>query len=144
MQYCHYSSSAIAWVMSPVQIRLRELRRARGLTQVQLAKLCGMPQSTISRIESGSTTGVDFDTLDRVATALRVHPSELIAFDQIPFDHGGRTYLITDRTGEAESLPQGASAMWSVQGENITFPGEPNESPGDIIKKAKHLMDSRR
>ncbi len=49
--------------MSPVQIRIRELREERGLTQVQLPKLGGMPQFTISRIESGSTTGVDFDTL---------------------------------------------------------------------------------
>ena len=127
--------------MSPVQIRLRELRKARALTQVQLAKLCGMPQSTISRIESGSTTGVDFDTLDRVAAALGVHPSELIAFDQVPFDHDGRTYVIEDCTGDADSLPEGAAAMWSIQGQDVTFAGEPGESPGDLIKRARRLME---
>jgi len=126
--------------MSPVQIRLRELRKARGLTQVQLAELCGMPQSTISRIESGSTTGVDFDTLDRVAVALGVHPSELIAFDHVPFDHDGRTYVIEDCTGDVDSIPEGATAMWSIQGQDITFAGEPGESPGDIIKRARRLM----
>ncbi len=128
--------------MSPVQIRLRELRKARGLTQVQLAELCGMPQSTISRIESGSTTGVDFDTLDRVAAALGVHPSELIAFDHVPFDHDGRTYVIEDCTGEVGSLPEGASAMWSIRGQDITFVGEPRETPGDLIKRARRLMET--
>ncbi len=129
--------------MSPVQISLRELRKARRLTQVQLAKLCGMPQSTISRIESGSTTGVDFVTLDRVAAALRVHPSELITFDHVPFDHDGRSYVIEDCTGDVDSppLPEGAAAMWSIQGQDITFAGEPGESPGDIIKRARRLME---
>jgi len=127
--------------MSPVQMRLRELRKARGLTQVQLAERCGMPQSTISRIESGSTTGVDFDTLDRVAAALGVHPSELIVFDHVSFDHDGRTYLIEDCTGEVDSLPEGATAMWSIQGQDITFAGEPRESPGDLIKRARRLME---
>ena len=103
-----------------------------------------MPQSTISRIESGTTTGVDFDTLDKVAAALGVHPSDLIAFDQIPFDFGGKTYLIADSTAEADSIPPGASAMWTVQGTGISFPGEAGESPGDLIKKAKRLMGGGR
>ena len=127
--------------MSPIQIRLRELRKAKGLTQVQLAELCGMPQSTISRIESGSTTGIDFDTLDRVAGALDVHPSELIAFDRIPVEHGGKTYVITDRTGEVESPPEGAAAMWSIEGTGLTFASEPGESPGDVIKRARRLLE---
>ena len=108
---------------------------------MQLAELCGMPQSTISRIESGSTTGVDFDTLDRVAAALGVHPSELIAFDHVPFDHDGRTYVIEDCTGDVDCNPEGAAAMWSIRGQDITFVGEPRETPGDLIKRARRLME---
>ncbi len=126
--------------MSPIQIRLRELRTAKGLTQVQLAKLCGMPQSTISRIESGSTTGVDFETLDRLAAALGVHPSELIVYGQIPFDYGGRTYIVHDATAQAETVPAGVTVVWGIQGEGITFPSEVGETPGDIIKRAKRLL----
>jgi transcriptional regulator with XRE-family HTH domain len=129
--------------MSPIQIRLRELRLAKGLTQVQLAELCGMPQSTISRIESGSTTGVDFDTLERVAAALRVHPSELIVYGKIPFEHGGRSYVISDATAQAESVPLGATAVWAIEGEGITFPAASADRPGDLIKKAKGLLDQR-
>jgi len=126
--------------MSPIQIHLRELRTAKGLTQVQLAKLCGMPQSTISRIESGSTTGVDFETLDRLAAALGVHPSELIVYGQIPFDYRGRTYIVHDATAQAETVPPGVTVVWGIKGEGITFPSEVGETPGDIIKRAKRLL----
>ena len=126
--------------MSPIQIRLRELRIAKGLTQVQLGKLCGMPQSTISRIESGSTTGVDFETLDRLAAVLGVHPSELIVYGQIPFDYRGRTYIVHDATAQAEAVPAGVTVVWGIQGEGITFPSEVGERPGDIIKRAKRLL----
>ena len=126
--------------MSPIQIRLRELRTAKGLTQVQLAELCGMPQSTISRIESGSTTGVDFETLDRLAAALGVHPSELITYGQIPFDYRGRTYIVHDATAQADTVPAGVTVVWGIQGEGITFPSEVGERPGDIIKRAKRLL----
>lgn len=126
--------------MSPIQIRLRELRIAKGLTQVQLGKLCGMPQSTISRIESGSTTGVDFETLDRLAAVLGVHPSELIVYGQIPFDCRGRTYIVHDATAQAETVPAGVTVVWRIQGEGITFSSEVGETPGDIIKRAKRLL----
>jgi len=126
--------------MAAIQIRLREFRIAKGLTQVQLAKLCGMPQSTISRIESGSTTGVDFDTLDRAAAALGVHPSELIVYGKIPFDLRGKTYVISDATADAELVPEGVSVVWGIEGQGITFPSEPGETPGDIIKRAKRLL----
>ena len=126
--------------MSPIQIHLRELRTAKGLTQVQLAKLCGMPQSTISRIESGSTTGVDFETLDRLAAVLGVHPSELIVYGQIPFDYRGRTYIVHDATAQAETVPPGVTVVWGIKGEGITFPSEVGETPGDIIKRAKRLL----
>ena len=129
--------------MSPIQIHLRELRTAKGLTQVQLAKLCGMPQSTISRIESGSTTGVDFETLDRLAAALGVHPSELIVYGQIPFDYRGRTYIVHDATAQAEAVPAGVTVVWGIKGEGITFPSEVGETPGDIIKRAKRLLVSK-
>ncbi len=130
--------------MSPIQIRLRELRLAKGLTQVQLAELCGMPQSTISRIESGSTTGVDFETLDRLAATLGVHPSELIVYGKIPFDYRGKTYIVSDVTADVETVPAGVAVVWGIQGERITFPSEPGDTPGDIIKTAKRLLGKKK
>jgi transcriptional regulator with XRE-family HTH domain len=41
--------------MSTAAILVREARRRAGLTQRQLAKLAGLSQATIARIESGAT-----------------------------------------------------------------------------------------
>lgn len=35
-------------------VRLRELREQRGISQSELARLCGVTRSTICRIEDGS------------------------------------------------------------------------------------------
>ncbi len=64
--------------MSPIEIRLRELRKARGLTQVQVAEETGIDQSQISRIESGETTGMDFSVMERLCTVLRCEPGDLL------------------------------------------------------------------
>lgn len=61
----------------PVTIRLRELREAKGLSPLQLAKLSGVPQPTIWRIERG-TTAIDLGVLERLANALEVDAALLI------------------------------------------------------------------
>lgn len=67
--------------MTPVTIRLRELREARGLTQVGLSRASGVPQPTISRIESG-TTAIDLGVLERLADALDVDAALLIRHER--------------------------------------------------------------
>ena len=64
--------------MSAIEIRLRELRKVRGLTQVQVAEQTGIDQSQISRIESGETTGMDFSVMERLCTVLRCEPGDLL------------------------------------------------------------------
>jgi DNA-binding XRE family transcriptional regulator len=51
--------------------RVRMLRKERGLKQAELAKMAGLTQAAISRIEAG---GVDpeLDTLERLSEALGV------------------------------------------------------------------------
>ena len=120
--------------------KIRRLRKDAALTQVQLAERCGMPQSTISRIESGSTSGVDFETLDKVADALGVHPADLIAFNEVVFDHKGRTYVVNDITREVETVPEGATTVWAVRGTRLTFPTGAGTTPSQVIRKAKKLL----
>lgn len=62
--------------MSPIRIRLRELRTERELTQQALAELAGVRQATVSEIESG-TTRIELEVLERLADALGVEPGEL-------------------------------------------------------------------
>lgn len=65
--------------MTPITLRLQELRDRRGLSQAELARRSGVSQATISRIEAGKTKGVDLVTLDRLSRALGVSPRSLLA-----------------------------------------------------------------
>jgi len=53
-------------------------RLKRGLSQNQLAKLAGVPQSVLCDIESGKTKSPRVDTLRAIASALGMTVSELI------------------------------------------------------------------
>ena len=64
--------------MTPIQIRLRDLRAARGFTQEELASVAQVRQGTISAIERGVTTRIDLAVLERLAKALDVEPADLL------------------------------------------------------------------
>jgi transcriptional regulator with XRE-family HTH domain len=71
--------------MTPVRIRIRELRDARQLSQTSLARLAGLRKATVSDIENGKTTRIDLETLEKLANALGVDAALLI-------DHTGRPH----------------------------------------------------
>jgi ribosome-binding protein aMBF1 (putative translation factor) len=54
-----------------IALQISSTRKRRKITQVQLAKKAGMPQSQIARIESGNHN-VTIGTLNRVAGALNL------------------------------------------------------------------------
>ncbi len=57
---------------------VRDIRTERGMTQQQLADLCGRHRTFIISIEKGRQNASAL-TLIRIASALRVLPSELFA-----------------------------------------------------------------
>jgi transcriptional regulator with XRE-family HTH domain len=57
-----------------VRRRIRELRRARGLTQEELCESAGISIDAISRIEGGSRAPT-LPTLERIARALQISPA---------------------------------------------------------------------
>ena len=57
------------WFFAQIAEQVLAQRLARGLSQVELAKLCGTTQSAIARLESGGRPP-RIDTLLRVANAL--------------------------------------------------------------------------
>lgn len=77
--------------MSPVSLRLAEVRRARGMTQQELAAAAGLRSATISDIETGKTKGIDFATLERIAGALGVNAAVLIHHDDAAQPAGAAT-----------------------------------------------------
>lgn len=79
MSHCvKYGICPIILAMTPIRVRIRELRKALGLTQQALGEHADVTQDTISKLESGRQTRVDFATLDRLALALGVEPGELL------------------------------------------------------------------
>ena len=63
-----------------MQVRLREWRQRRLLSQEELAKLAGIGVTTIVRIEGGM--GARLSTLRKLAGALDVTADQLIAEDE--------------------------------------------------------------
>jgi len=64
--------------MTPVRLRLAELRKAKGLTIDRLAALAKVDRSTVIRLEQQRTKRVDFAVLDKLSAALDVDPGFLI------------------------------------------------------------------
>ncbi len=56
---------------------VRIVRELQGLSQVQLAKLCGIPQTTISSIEN-SRVNLGVERAKVLALALGCHPAVLV------------------------------------------------------------------
>lgn len=70
---------------SGIGSRIAERRTALGLTQSQLGEAVGLPQSAISRIESGDRS-VEADELVRIAQALRVSQDRLVVPQALDLD----------------------------------------------------------
>ena len=64
--------------MTPIQLRVRELREARGWSQAELARRADVRPATLSNIETRQTKGIDFETLEKLAKALGCDPGYLI------------------------------------------------------------------
>ena len=56
---------------------VRIIRELQGLSQTQLAELCGIPQTTISSIEN-SRVNLGVERAKILALALRCHPAVLV------------------------------------------------------------------
>ncbi len=65
--------------VTPITLRLRELRLRRHWSQAELGRRAGVSASTINRAERGETRTLSLDNLDKLARALGVNPRSLLA-----------------------------------------------------------------
>jgi len=63
--------------MTPVVFNLKALRRARGLTQAQLANRLGVRRATVADLERGVARQDTLDLIDRLCAALKCEPGQL-------------------------------------------------------------------
>ena len=64
--------------MSPLALRIKELRAARGWSQRELSRRAEVRQATVSHLESRNVKTVDLSILERIAKALGCDPGYLI------------------------------------------------------------------
>ena len=62
-------------------MRLKEIRREKGMNQTQLAELAGLTQAFVCEIETGKKTP-SFATLVRIAKALNCSLDELAGMEE--------------------------------------------------------------
>jgi repressor LexA len=67
---------------------LRRARKAKGISQQQLAELVGISQGMVGHWETGRKASVDYQTLGRLETALGLGSGELARW--LPEDHPAR------------------------------------------------------
>lgn len=60
--------------------RLRELRKKCGMTQEELAEASGVDYKHIQLLEGKKPSAAKVDTLEKIAKAFKISPSELLKF----------------------------------------------------------------
>ena len=65
--------------------KIKEARNIKGLTQQELGDLVGVQKSAIAKYESGRVVNIKRSTLQKIASALDLRPSELV-FENSPKD----------------------------------------------------------
>ena len=65
--------------------KIKEARLANKLTQEELGNIVGVQKSAIAKYESGRVVNIKRSTLQKIASALNIRPSELI-FEESPIE----------------------------------------------------------
>lgn len=68
--------------MSPITLRVRELREELGWTQGELAERAGITRATVNRLENARPASIDFAVLEKLADALDVDAPALIVHER--------------------------------------------------------------
>jgi putative transcriptional regulator len=71
-----------------VRLRIDELLREKGKSAYWLANETGIANSTLSKMRTGKTKGIDFESIDAICRVLECEPGEL--FVRADDKKGGR------------------------------------------------------
>ena len=91
-------------MMTGLAPRLRAVRKRRGLSQRELAKVSGVSFSLISKLEQGVVEGTRLETVRKLAVAMRMSTTDLlgnVGDAEEPTDSAGPEHVGADQAGVA-------------------------------------------
>ena len=62
--------------------RIREIRKSKGMTLLQLAERLGVSESTVQRYESGNIKNLKYETMTDLSIIFNCSPSYLMGWDE--------------------------------------------------------------
>jgi putative transcriptional regulator len=74
-----------------VEVRLKEIRNGRGISQNELARRLEMSLANVQKIEYGKAKSIPLDTLDKLCKILQCEVGQLLV--RIPDDDEGNSEL---------------------------------------------------
>lgn len=85
--------------------RIKELRKAKKLSQEKLSEMTDIAQNTLSYIETGDNF-FTADTLEKLSAALEVEPQEIFDFEHFKDDKALLAEIITLLNQNPEKIPE--------------------------------------
>lgn len=101
-------------------LRIKQLRKAAGLSQVELAAATGINQATVSRLESGAIA-LTAESAARIAAALSCTTDDLIDHDAVPAPESHDAAVIpslSQRPGWSDVLARAKSDAPDIDAED--------------------------
>ena len=62
--------------------RIKALRKAKGITQIEMARLLSTTKQTISKYENGIVTNIPSDRVEALATILETTPEYILGWEE--------------------------------------------------------------
>jgi transcriptional regulator with XRE-family HTH domain len=115
------TEAAFAGLAPRLAQNVRQLREARGSSQVQMSKLAGVPRATWAHLESGEGNPT-LAVLARVALALQVSLEELVAAPKASYAHYPKAVLPEKLRGIAKVRKLLPDAIPGMEIDRIEIP----------------------
>jgi transcriptional regulator with XRE-family HTH domain len=89
------STGSLGWIERYVAIVAENVRRKRGtMTQQELADKAGVSRTVVQRVEAGKS--VEFESLLKIAKALKVEPADLCLTEEDRDEFNSKTKRLVD------------------------------------------------
>lgn len=94
--------------------RIRDLRKAKGITQSEMARLLSTTKQTISKYEKGIVTNIPSDRIEALAKILETTPEYILGWnleEEKPATDDGLTDSVRTLVEFAKSVPEDKAEM---------------------------------